>query len=212
MKKIFITILFLLSFFISGNQFAESKEIKKKPLLKFEEVNKDTGIYIIRYSNIIVTLEGKQIKVPIYGGIYEDITYENLKKQQTKTRSLLGHIYISAEDGQVKKTFFNILAFYKKSFFKDIDVNRPSAIGNEGGDSLFIWYDFEYEGMPCSMMITITYDSKATSEKIKKMKASKKKGEPLEETVDMLEFKEDSKWIDIQINLGEESGFKKKSK
>jgi len=164
---------------------------------------------IIRYSNIIVSIEGKTIKVPIFGGKYEDITYEDLKKQQTKNRSVLGHIYIKADDGHVKETFYNILSFYKKSFFKDIDTNKPSVIGNEGGESLFIWYDFDYEGMPCSMMITVAYDKKKTSEKIKKIKAGLKKGDPFEETVEMLEFKEDSKWIDIQINLGEESGYKK---
>ena len=59
------------------------------------------------------------------------------------------------------------------------------------------------------MMITVAYDKKKTSEKIKKIKAGLKKGDPFEETVEMLEFKEDSKWIDIQINLGEESGYKK---
>ncbi len=208
MKKFII--LFLFVTIISGNKTLQSKEIGKKPLPKFEEVNKDIGIYIVRYSNIIVQLEGKTIKVPIFGGTYEDITYEDIKKQQTKNRSVLGHIYIEAEKNQIKKTFFEILSFYKKTFFKEIDTNRPSVIGNEGGESLFIWYDFNYEGMPCSMMITVSCDSMATNKKMNEIKSKLEKGERLEETIDMLEFKEDSKWIDIQINLGEESGFKKK--
>ena len=208
MKKLLIALVALTGFIVSGSQFTACMA-KEQLLPKFEEVDKNLGVYIIRYSNIIVSIEGKTIKVPIFGGKYEDITYEDLKKQQTKNRSVLGHIYIKADDGHVKETFYNILSFYKKSFFKDIDTNKPSVIGNEGGESLFIWYDFDYEGMPCSMMITVAYDKKKTSEKIKKIKAGLKKGDPFEETVEMLEFKEDSKWIDIQINLGEESGYKK---
>ena len=213
MKKAFFTLIVLSSFIITGSHFAACLAKEKTSLPRFEEVDKNSGIYIIRYSNVITTIEGKQIKVPIYGGIYEDITYEDLEKQQSnKKLALFGNLNINVKNGEVKKTFFNILAFYKKTFFKNIDTNRPSVIGNEGGESLFIWYDFDYEGMPCSMMITVAYDKKATSEKIKRIKAGKKKGEPLEETVDMLEFKEDSKWIGIQINLGEESGYKKKTK
>lgn len=210
MKKFIIITILLFCFIVSWNQFAVSKEKEKQTLPKFEEVDKNTGIYIIRYSNVITAFDDKKIKIPIYGGIYEDITYDDLEKQQSnKKYYLLGNLNIDVKDGEVKKTFFDILAFYKKTLFKDIDTNSPSVIGNEGGESLLIWYDFDYEGIPCSMMITIAYDQKATSERIKKISAGMKKG-TLKETVDMLEFKEDSKWIGIQINLGEESGFKKK--
>jgi len=121
---------------------------------------------------------------------------------------LLGNIYIPAKNGEVKKTFFDILNFYKKSFFKNIDVNRPSVIGNEGGIDMFIWYDFDYEGIPCSMMITVACDVKATAEKIKKTNPNKKMNDDIE-TVDMLVFKEDSKWIGIDIELGQYSEFKR---
>lgn len=212
MKNMIIT-AFLILITTHNYQFAESKSNNTKSLSKFEEVDKETGVYTIRYSNVIMKVKGKSVKIPIYGGIYEDITYEDLEKQQTnKEIYLLGNIHITVKDGDVKKTFYDILAFYKKSFFKDIDVNRPSVIGNEGGDSLYIWYDFEYEGMPCSMMITVAHDSKLTREKIKKIKAGMKKGEQLEDTLDIYEFKEDSKWIGIEIDMGKYSEFKKKSK
>jgi hypothetical protein len=205
MKKIVTVWLFVL-ILISIYQFVECKTDREKVLPKFEEVDKEAGVYIIRYSNVIFDINNKKIKVPIYNGIYGDITYEDLEKQQTKKDLyLLGNIYIPVKDGEVKKTFFDMLSFYKKSFLKNIDVNQPSVIGNEGGVDMFIWYDFDYEGIPCSMMITVACDIKTTSKKIRKMNPN---NEDIE-TVDMLVFKEDSKWIGLTIIIGEYSKFKK---
>ena len=206
MKK--LTILFLsLLVVINCNKIGNSDNNKQLP--KFEIV--DGTQAIIRYSNVIEEIEGKTIKVPIYGGIYGDITIKDLKKEIKPKFDILGSLYIPAKDGEVKKTFFDILKFYKKSFFKDIDVNRPSVIGNEGGEDMYIWYDFDYEGIPCSMMIIVSCDLKATEKKMQKMYPNRKAGDAIEETVDMLEFKEDSKWIGIEINLGEYSQFKKQN-
>ena len=211
MKKSIIALIISALFVIFGGQFVACIAKEKKALPKFEEVDKNSGVYIIRYSNIVTEVENKKIKIPIYGGMYEDISYDDLEKLQTnKKLYLLGNLNIDAKDGEVKKTFFDILSFYKKTFFKDIDTNNPSVIGNEGGDSLFVWYDFDYEGMPCSMMITVAYDKKATNEKISKIRSGMKKEEPFKRTLDMIEFKEDSKWIGLQILLGQDSGFKKK--
>ena len=205
MKKIVTVWLFVL-ILISIYQFVECKTDREKVLPKFEEVDKEAGVYIIRCSNVIFDINNKKIKVPIYNGIYGDITYEDLEKQQTKKDLyLLGNIYIPVKDGEVKKTFFDMLSFYKKSFLKNIDVNQPSVIGNEGGVDMFIWYDFDYEGIPCSMMITVACDIKTTSKKIRKMNPN---NEDIE-TVDMLVFKEDSKWIGLTIIIGEYSKFKK---
>jgi|GEM_PF-452554 hypothetical protein len=209
MKKLIILFLSLLVV-LNCNKIGNSDNNKQLP--KFEEVGKYKDQYIIRYSNVIQTIGGKPIKIPMYSGIYEDITYEDLEKQQTdKDIYLLGGIYIPAKDGEVKKTFYDILKFYKKSFFKDIDINKPSVIGNEGGEDLFIWYDFDYEGLPCSMMINVSYDPEATGKKIKKMYPSIKDGDKVKETIEMYEFKEDSKWIGIEINLGKYSKFKKQN-
>jgi hypothetical protein len=205
MKKI-VTIWLFALILISIYQFVECKTYREKALPKFEEVDKETGVYIIRYSNVVFDINNKKIKVPIYNGIYEDITYEDLEKQQTKKDLyLLGNIYIPVKDGEVKKTFFDILNFYKKSLFRDIDTNKPSVIGNEGGEDMYIWYDFDYEGIPCSMMITVACDVRATSKKMRKMNPN---NEDIE-TVDMLVFKEDSKWIGLTIIIGEYSKFKK---
>jgi len=206
MKKL-ITVFLSLFVVINCNKIGNSDNNKQLP--KFEIV--DGTQAIIRYSNVIEEIEGKTIKVPIYGGIYGDITIKDLKKEIKPKFDILGSLYIPAKDGEVKKTFFDILKFYKKSFFKDIDVNKPSVIGNEGGTDMYIWYDFDYEGLPCSMMIIVSCDVKATEMKMKKMYPNRKAGDVIEETVDMLEFKEDSKWIGIEINLGEYSQFKKQN-
>jgi len=60
------------------------------------------------------------------------------------------------------------------------------------------------------MMITVKFDIKASDKKIQKINAGRKKSEQTEETVEMIEFKENSKWIGVRIDLGEASKFKKK--
>lgn len=205
MKKPIILLVSLMVI-INCNKTVNSENNNQLP--KFEIVNETDAI--IRYSNVIVDIKGKSIKVPIYGGVYGDITKKDLVKEMKPKFNPLGSLYITAKDGEVKKTFFDILNFYKKNLLKEVDINKPSVIGNEGGVDMLIWYDFDCEGIPCSMMIIVACDHEATSKKIQKMYPNIKNGEKIEETVDMLEFKEDSKWIGISMNIGSESGFKKK--
>jgi hypothetical protein len=183
----------ILSFVFNCSEKVEGKDKKIKQLPKFE--NPVEGSCIIRYSNIIMTVAGKNIKVPMYGGIYEDITYDDLEKQLIyKNYYLLGEVVINTPKGKVKETFLDVLKFYKKSFFKNIDVNKPSVIGNEGSDWMLIWYDFNYEGLPCSMMIKVECETEAT---------------PVDGTIDMLVFKENYPVIILEINIGKSSSFKK---
>ncbi len=204
MKKIKIIMLILLS--LNLVECLESKNIKKLP--KFE--NPVAGGHIIRYSNVILKENGKRVKVPIYGGIYGDITYEDLIKQQKyKDNYLLSGIGIYTKHGTVKKTFYDFLKFYKKSLFKNIDINKPSVIGSEGSAWQLIWYDFEHEGLPCSMFISIECDEKKSIKKIKKMTNGRIKAIPPDGTIDMLEFNEKSKGFGFSIYIGKHSPFYK---
>jgi len=198
-------ILKLLIIFFTFTLLALAESVK---LPKFE--NPVPGGHIIRYSNVVVYVAGKKIAVPIYGGFYESILYEDLEKQQKyKNNYLLGGVTIFTKQGDVGKTFHNILKFYKKSFFKDIDMNKPSVIGNEGSSWYLIWYDFEYEGLPCSMMISVECDEKASIKKIEKMGYGRKQAIPVNGTIDMLSFNEKSPGIGLSIYIGESSSFKK---
>jgi len=207
MKKINILMLLIFIFSLNFTAILDGRDTVKLP--KFE--NPVAGGHIIRYSNVIMNVNGKKIKVPIYGGIYEDITYEDLEKQQKyKNNYLLGGVTVYTKNGKVKETFYDLLNFYKKSFFKNIDANKPSVIGNEGSSWYLIWYDFEYEGLPCSMMISVECDEKASIKKIEEMGYGRKKSIPVEGTIDMLVFNEKSPGIGIAIYIGESSPFKKK--
>ncbi len=204
-QLLFIILLF--SVINCNMSFGENNQ--ESVLSKFEQLG--GGAYVIRYSNIIVSYNGKNIRVPIYGGIYEDVTYEELQKQQKeKNLSLFGSIIIFTKKGEVGKTFHDILKFYKKTFFKEIDVNKPSVIGNEGSSWYLIWYDFDYEGLPISMMISVECDEKASIKKIEKMGYNRKESIPVNGTIDMLVFEESSPLISLFINIGETSSFKKR--
>jgi hypothetical protein len=206
-KKINKILMVLILFSLSCDSDLFSKE-NSKVLSKFEQLG--GGAYVIRYSNIILNYNGKNVKVPIYGGTYEDITYEELqKKQKEKNLSLFGGITIFTKNDEVGKTFHDILKFYKKSFFKNIDINKPSVIGNEGSSWYLIWYDFEYEGLPCSMMISVECDEQASLKKIEQMGYGRKQSIPVNGTIDMLSFNEKSPGISLRIFIGESSPFNK---
>jgi len=207
MKKRNIIILLVFIFGFNFITVVEGENAEK--LCKFE--NPVSGGHVIRYSNVIINVAGKRVKVPIYGGIYEDIVYEDLERQQKyKNNYILGGVTIYTKKGMVKETFYDLLNFYKKSFFKNIDINKPSVIGNEGSSWYLIWYDFEYEGLPCSMMISVECDEKASIKRIEEKGYGRKKSIPVDGTIDMLEFNEKSPGIGIAIFIGESSPFKKK--
>ena len=156
-------------------------------------VNNGKG-FIVYYSNVVIKYKDKSIRVPIYGGTSGSINDSDLKKLYggigvTNGENLIWNICIPVDKGNVKKTFIDILKFYKTTLFKDIDVDTPSVIGYEGESPAIIWYDFNYYGVPSSMMITVR----------------------------MIEYRgywdnsiysEDGGYIYIRMNIGEVSPFK----
>jgi len=186
---------------IMSSVYCRESECKSIALPKFEE-SKETGTYVIRYSNVILTMDEKKIKVPIFGGIYEDITIEELKKMQTikpdNENYPLAYLSIPTEKGKVRNTFLSLLSFYKKNLFKNVDVNKPTVIGKE--EILWIiWYDFIFENMPSSMMVVMGADDKLTKNNENKYS---------ELTIESIGIDENSSSFILQIFIGEPSPFK----
>lgn len=199
MKKIFKTISLIIAIMFCSSFYLYSKDSQVLP--KFEESSK--GYNIIRYSNVVVNYNKKILIIPIYGGIYEDITYEKLKEQKKKNNYIF-NLFFPTQKGKVEETFFNILNFYTKSLFKNIDISQPTEIGNEG--AWIIWYDFVYNDIPCSVMFFVGLDEKETLQRQNKL--GYKQNDDLK--INMLGFDEKSPGIGMLINIGKPSPFKKK--
>ncbi len=156
--------------------------------------------YVVKFSNIFVTIDNKKIKIPIFNGTYGDVDLEELKKVQKSRADILSSlIFYSQKDG-LKKTLIEFLSFYKKSLLKDNDINKPTIIGGEG-DSYIIWYDFNYEGIKSSMMIHVLGDIKNMDE------LDEKRIRGRDRTIEIVEFDQKSDNFRVRINIGEESGF-----
>jgi len=173
---------------IASNTNLENKFIKYR------------GGKIIKYSNVLLKQNEKEINIPIFQGKSGTITFDDLQKMDKEY--VLGNIVVKAKTNKVKKTLLEFLNFYKGSLLKDNDINKPTIIGGEG-DSYIIWYDFVCEGINSSMMIHLAGDEKNMDELDKKQIRGR------DRTIDMIKLDETSEGFYFDINIGEESGFKK---
>jgi len=104
----------------------------------------------------------KTIKIPIFKGEEGEITEAVLTEYMERTlkerfaNAALAALVIKTEPGQLKKELIQMIDFYGQHLFADIDRYKPSKIGCDGPACWFIWYDFKYEGVDCSMMITVS--------------------------------------------------------
>ena len=62
---------------------------------------------------------------------------------------------IKAKKGEVRKTFHQFLAFYKLNIFKDVDIEKPTAMVLSSTDWI-IKYDFQVNGIPCYLKIELS--------------------------------------------------------
>ena len=149
---------------------------------------------IIKYSNIIYKHENKMINIPIFNGNSGDVLYTDLLKKQKYNYSILSNIAIPIKQNNAKMTLLNMLKFYKKNLFMNIDINKPTDIDVEQ-DVWYIYYNFDFDKIPCNMLITIGADEKNLSKLLK----SKKMSEIL---IEQMEFYNNIEYFFININIG----------
>lgn len=154
MKSIRIILSILFVFTLSCTEKSYSQQNRDSVQLPgFEKID-NTDAFIIRYSNVIINVNGTTIKLPMYGGTYGDIEYDKLKLgKHPKDVFVLQTIYLPVKKGYATETFRDIIRFYKKSLLKNVDINKPSDLYTEGNSFYTIIYAFEYKGVPSRMMI-----------------------------------------------------------
>lgn len=180
MRKVLVVINIILIITCSCKKKTEdvknqiyNEQVQQDIIIKLEDsVNGDYiikpykigGNLIIKYSNLIYSVNGRKIVIPIFKGDKGNIEEEKvreflIKKNEIEPFNSIDHFWVNhfvapSKKGEMKKTFHEFLNFYKKSLFKDIDIEHPSDFGQEN-DEWFITYDFNYGGIPCYMEIRI---------------------------------------------------------
>ena len=138
------------------------------------EYRKSSNLFVIKFSNLIYKIDGKEVKIPIFRGNMGDLDYDDFlnycydNKLMKKEFCESGFI-IEAKKGEVKKTFHEFLRYYQNNLFKDagIDVNKPSKISDVEPGILYIYYDFKIKGIPMVIAITVYITGDVDTGKIK---------------------------------------------
>jgi hypothetical protein len=176
--------------FLYGNIY--SKPLREIDKSKF--IEKETFCFI-KYSRVIYTYKNQKVKIPIFGGSGDDVLYADLLENQKYDYSILSNIAIPIKDKNAKMTLKIMLDFYKNTFFKNIDISKPSAIDVEQ-DVWFIYYNFYYEKIPCNVLITIGANEENLNNLIKKKKLANA-------TIDDMEFFNKAEYFFLNITIGE---------
>ena len=175
MKQILVKTIFLMIIVFLNCIHGVSEPIQKDKVKDAViEYKKSFNLFLIKFSNLIYEIDGKEIKIPIFRGNMGDITYKEFRKYCSDNKLMedgyreSGFI-IGAKKGEVKKTFHEFLRFYQNNLFKDagIDVNRPTEISDIEPAILCIYYDFKVKGIPMVIKITIYVTSDVETDKIK---------------------------------------------
>lgn len=143
----------------SNNSFNKNTavEITDNEIQKFDDF-----LFIIKYSNIIYDLNGKEIEIPIFQGSRGNMTYVQFQKycydhNLLKKNSRESGFVIRAKKGELKKTFHNFLSFYRTNIWKNINVEKPIKMDLFGDEEKYtdwqIYYDFDVNGIPFVMKI-----------------------------------------------------------
>jgi len=126
---------------------------------------------IIKYNNIIYNYENKIINIPIFNGTGDDVLYTDLLKKQKFKYSILSNIAIPINEKNAKKTLLRMLKFYKNNLFLNVDINRPTGIALDQ-DVWYIYYNFDYEKIPCNMLVIIGVNEENANNLLKRKNIS----------------------------------------
>lgn len=146
--------------------------------------------YQIKCSNIIISHDGKKMKIPIYAGTRGDMPLEKLERDMKDNGPILSNMYYPAKKGNVKTEILKMLAFYKTNLLQKTDIVKPTVIGHEA-KGIVIWYDFKIGAVPCCMRIITSSSGKVPEGKL----------------INDINVDEDSGAFYLGIVIGKASGF-----
>ena len=155
------TIVICMILFLNCNQNSASSEsvtigkFNNDTVQKFDEYSS----FVIKFSNLIYEKDGKTVKIPIFQGNMGDATYKEFRRYCLDNNLLKegfreSGFIIQTKRGELKKTFHEFLKFYKSNILKDSNIDKPDKMVISDG-AFDIYYDFEVEGIPFVLQITI---------------------------------------------------------
>ena len=160
-QKLFSTIIILLVSIVmnctsSGtNKIIKGSEITNKHIEQYRYKR----VFILRFSNLIYEEDNKEIKIPIFqgdmgNGLYEDFMDYCLKNKLLEPGVMESGFIIKCNKGEVRKTFYEFLKFYKSNILKDVNIEKPSEMWLSTDDWI-IKYDFIINNIPCFIEIEL---------------------------------------------------------
>ena len=135
----------------------KKSEIKKESIVVYDEF----GSFVIKFSNLIYEIDGKEVRVPIFRGTMGDVTYNDFlnycyeKKLLEEGLEETGFI-VETKRGELKKTFHEFLNFYKSNILKNADIKKPTKLNLFEEGVLDVYYDFKINGIPMVLQIRIS--------------------------------------------------------
>ena len=150
LKIISILIMFISVCILSGcgSTMGEAKTIapnNQKTKITPEQVEKyGFNLFILKFSNIIFEYQGKKFKFPIFQGTSGDVLYNDYLDYcwgngLMSSDDIETGFVIKCKKGEIKKTFHEILKFYKSNLLKNVDIEKPEIILYDGRHALLYY-------------------------------------------------------------------------
>lgn len=119
-------------------------------------------MFIIKFTNLIYEVDGKEFKIPIFRGNMGDVTYREfqnycVRKNYMDKNTSQNSFVIKTERGKITKTLHDFLMFYKSNILKDVDINKPARVVVYGR-GLYLFYEFTIDDVP--FVLTVRARSK----------------------------------------------------
>ena len=205
-RRINNNLVLLLFFFMLFSWSAcreTSKSIDRMVFVKDAEINEDNFRqldhgFIIKFSHVLEDSEKPNVLVPIYRGTMGNVRLSQLMNKLKRRESVLGTIVIETGKGKVKEGILDCVNFYIKNLLKNTDIKTPSVIGLEDNTGMFIWYDYDYEGIPGTIMIGAAYDHNCEEGKFNCKYRN----------IEDIEVNENAIGFTISIGIGEKSSWR----
>ena len=162
MKKVKVLLVMIILPLLFNCTSVSARELIKPEKITVNHVEpyKYTRTFIIRFSNIIYHEAGREIKIPIFQGKYEDVLYKDFRdycfdKKLLEYKVRETGFMIKTKKGETRKTFHDFLTFYKSNILRNVDIEKPTMM-SLGSTDWVIKYDFTVNGIPCYMQIELT--------------------------------------------------------
>lgn len=140
--------------------------------------NVDDSEFLIKFTNLIYEVNGKEAKIPIFRGNIGDATHKEFREYCYSNNLLKkgygeGGFIVISEKGKLTTTFHEFLNFYKGNILKNVDINKPTVFRAWGDPQydpeihLTIYYDFKINGIPFVLFVSVYSSERIDPDSVK---------------------------------------------